>query len=84
MYDGVTAKVLAEIHQEDVKTIKELREELSIYKELVSRYQKIINLNNIDKISEEIRDLKGQLIVNTKNKFKEVEELMNNENNRHN
>ena len=80
MYDGVTAKVLAEIHQEDVKIINELREELSIYKELVSRYQKIINLNNIDKISKEIRDLKGQLIVNTKNKFKEVEELMKDEN----
>lgn len=79
MYDGVTAKVLAEIHQEDVKTIKELREELSIYKELVSKYQKIINLNNIDKISKEIRDLKGQLIVNTKNKFKEVEELIKSE-----
>ena len=80
MYDGVTAKVLAEIHQEDVKIINELREELSIYKVLVSRYQKIINLNNIDKISKEIRDLKGQLIVNTKNKFKEVEELMKDEN----
>lgn len=83
MYKGVTAKVLAEIHQEDVKIINELREELSSYKDLVTRYQKIINLNNIDKISKEIRDLKGQLTINsinTKNKFVELEELMNNEN----
>lgn len=75
MYDGVTAKVLAEIHQEDVKTINELREELSIYKELVYTYQKILNLNDIDKISKELRDLKSKLFLLDRNKFKEFEEL---------
>lgn len=75
MYDGVTAKVLAEIHQEDVKIINELREELSIYKELVCNYQKILNLKDIDKISEELRDLKSKLFLLDKNKLKELEEL---------
>ena len=78
-YDGVTAKVLAEIHQEDVKIINELREELSIYKELVYNYQKILNLNNIDKISKELGELKSKLISNNRDKFKELKEN-NNEN----
>lgn len=78
-YDGVTAKVLAEIHQEDVKIINELREELSIYKELVYNYQKILNLNNIDKISKDLGELKSKLISNNRDKFKELKEI-NNEN----
>ena len=80
MQERIENKVLAEIHKEDMKLINELREELSVYKELVFKYQKIINLNNIDKISKEIGDLKGQLIFKNKSKLRELGELMRDEN----